>query len=69
MAGQDVLEVVVLEDGTVKITTDTISGANHFLADKFLEALREYCGGEQTRTRRGHIHEHTHSHESAKQGA
>ena len=50
MANEDVIEFTITEDGLVKLQTGTISGANHFLADKFLDALREYCGGEQTRS-------------------
>jgi hypothetical protein len=65
----DKIEVEILADGTIKITTDPISPANHRSADELLEFISNLTGGEMTRTRRpdkkGHLHKHGnhwHSH-------
>ncbi len=64
MAGQDVIEVEILEDGTVKIVTDPISPANHTSADKLLSALQAALGGAATREKRKDAtarHAHAHA--------
>jgi hypothetical protein len=67
----DVIQIEILADGTIKSTTDPISAANHSNAEKFFKLMRELAGGEQTRARRsqGHTHTHTtqHNHEKAGQ--
>jgi len=52
---QDVIEISVLEDGTIKFTTPRISGANHTSADAFLRTAADLLGGETTRARRTDI--------------
>ena len=66
MPGQDAIEIEILEDGTIKITTDPISGPNHVNAEAFLREMARMAGGETTRTRRSdktHTHGHGHSHD------
>lgn len=65
----DMIEIEVLEDGTIKITTDQISPANHLSADQFLRHIEELAGGEITKQKnrrvQSHVHQHggvTHSH-------
>ena len=55
----DMFEVIILEDGTIKTTTDRISQANHSAADGFFSVLKKLCGGLQERKNRGklgHVH-------------
>ena len=73
MTATDTIAIEILDDGTIKVTTDPISGPNHLNAEQFLRLLAELAGGETTRTRRviaslahvlaAHTHDgHTHSH-------
>ena len=57
------MRIRVLEDGSVKIETDTISPASHVRAERFLAEVQKLLGGETTRVRKGHAHHHTHDHE------
>lgn len=41
----DNIDIEILEDGTVSVTTDAVSGANHHAADKLMEALEDLLGG------------------------
>lgn len=56
----DVMEIEVLEDGTVSVTTDKISGTNHYSADELLKELGDLMGGDRKTTKRkegvGHVH-------------
>jgi len=71
----DKMEIEILEDGTLKVTTGTVSPANHINAEAFLRDMSTLCGGKVTRTTRldvnhsiAHSHDqhvangHTHSH-------
>jgi len=62
----DKLDVEVLADGTLKVTSGRVSQANHSGAEAFLRALARACGGVSTRVRRpdavGHAHDHDHGH-------
>jgi len=63
---QDVIQAEILPDGSLRITTDPISPANHVQAEALLNAIKEACGGESTHTHKhgkfGHTHSHGHSH-------
>lgn len=66
MLNADTLAIEILEDGTIKTTTDAVSGANHANAEQFLKFIATLAGGETTRTRRGDVHSHhghSHSHD------
>ena len=69
MATKDVIRYEVLEDGTISIETDRVSGVNHVSADEMLAQLDAVMGGtRKTRKREGHEHKHasvgkhTHDH-------
>jgi hypothetical protein len=59
---EDVIEIEVLEDGTIKVVTDQISPANHLSADNFLKMIEQLAGGEtikqKNRKAYGHVHRH-----------
>jgi hypothetical protein len=64
----DTIEIEIIEaDGSLKVTTDKISQANHLNADALLREMGRVMGGETIRTHRkdsyGHVHEHVHEHE------
>jgi hypothetical protein len=62
----DNMEIEILEDGTIKTTTDAISGPNHANAEEFLRFISRMAGGEETRTKRldvkRSLHEALHEH-------
>jgi hypothetical protein len=67
----DIIKGQILADGTVKITTDAISGPNHLSADRMIKGIEELLAGPTTVTKRtGHarVHEHDHGHEHLKGG-
>jgi hypothetical protein len=51
-AGGDAILIEILEDGTIKITTDPISGPNHMSAEALLRLIAQEAGGTTTRARR-----------------
>lgn len=61
---EDTIAIEILPDGTIKVTTNTISPANHMSADQFLREIERLTGGETTKSknRHGHIHAHIHGH-------
>lgn len=59
----DKFTIEVLEDGTVKTTTDKISAPNHQSAEHFMAMLAKFCGGPVTRVRRNEGLHHHHHHE------
>jgi hypothetical protein len=58
----DTITMEVLPDGTIKIITSPVSGANHRNADALLTDVATLAGGETTREKRTDIHSHSHSH-------
>jgi hypothetical protein len=61
----DNLTIEIMDDGTIKTTTDAVSAANHSNAEGFLAHMARLAGGERKRARRGdveHSHDHSHSH-------
>lgn len=67
---QDQIEIEILADGTIKITTDQISPANHLSADNLLREIERLAGGQTTKTKNRHGHQlvHEHSHVNQKGG-
>ena len=59
---EDIIEIEVLEDGTIKVTTDQISPANHLSADNFLKMIEQLAGGETTKTKNRKVRSHVHQH-------
>jgi len=64
---EDKIEIEVMPDGLIKVTTEKVSAANHMGAEKMLDFLARLMGGETTITRRTKsVHTHAHSHEETK---
>ena len=61
----DILNLEFLPDGTIKVTTDAVSAANHRNAEELLTLLDKLQGGEVKREKRkvGHTHTHSHGHD------
>lgn len=59
----DTLTIEILEDGTIKTTSDVVSAANHENAEQFLRSMARLAGGESTREARTDVnHGHVHTH-------
>lgn len=58
----DLMELEILEDGTISVKTDKVSSKNHASADGVLDLLEELVGGERNTEKRKQGHVHTHSH-------
>lgn len=66
---EDIIDIEILPDGTIKATTPKISAANHQSADQFMVELGRLAGGATKVTRRSghtHTHAHDHAHEESK---
>ena len=62
----DKLDIVILEDGTIKVDVDRVSMPNHASAEQFLKLSAELAnGGTQKRTKKGLGHHHAHADASA----
>jgi hypothetical protein len=65
----DIINVEILEDGTLKMTTDKISMPNHAGAEALFREIITAMGGKAERVRRGaHSHSHTHEHTHKQEG-
>ena len=42
----DTMKIEILKDGSLKVTTDEFSEANHFAAEEVLRAVQTRSGGE-----------------------
>lgn len=62
MGKQDVIEIEILADGTVKWSSDAIGGLNHQNAEAFARALAGALGGETTIEAKRGVHHHHHHH-------
>lgn len=59
----DVLNVEILPDGTLKISTDKISMPNHQSAEAFVKGCQTALGGKTDVKHKHGAKAHTHSHE------
>jgi len=59
----DQLKIEILEDGTIKTTSDDVSAANHDTAEQFLRAMARLAGGETVRETRKDIKGYHHGHD------
>ena len=63
---QDEIFMEILADGTIRLETDPISGANHAAAEGMLRRIAELAGGATSRVRKRIIrsitklHQHQH---------
>jgi len=60
----DTIKWKILEDGTVSIETDAISGENHLSADELLESLAGMLGGPVVVDAWGNARKHRHAHQN-----
>jgi hypothetical protein len=60
--GKGEMTIEILEDGTIKVQTNDMSGPGHKAADDFLSMIARLAGGEVTEEKIGHAHHHQHSH-------
>lgn len=61
----DEITIEVLEDGTLRITTDKIGDVNHINAESLLKFIKSAMGGDvdvKVRKDIKHVHQHTHIH-------
>jgi hypothetical protein len=64
----DAIKFKILEDGTISLTTDAVSGENHVSADELLAQLTNVLGGQRVTKKRSklsvgiNLHDHSHSH-------
>ena len=59
----DEMTLEILEDGTIRISTNPISPDNHLQAEQLLAFIAKMSGGEVSRTKRTDVHMHVHTHE------
>jgi hypothetical protein len=57
----DEIIIEVLDDGSIKVTTDKVGPANHMSADKLLSFIDELAGGAVQRQKRQGTHTHAHT--------
>jgi hypothetical protein len=60
----DKITIEILDDGTIKTSTDAISGANHMNAEQFLKEIGRLAGGSVKRILKvgASLHEAFHNH-------
>ena len=61
----DVINLQILEDGTVTIKTSEISDGNHVAAENLLEEMEKMLGGSVVRKENPDKHKHAHVHNYA----
>lgn len=59
----DQIDIEILEDGTIKSKTGSVSGENHQNAEAFLVYLAKLTGGTSKRETRGDAAKHSHTHD------
>ena len=62
----DIINIEIMEDGTIKVKTEGISDASHISADSLLTQIETLLGGHVTRIKNPEKHNHSHSHTTAK---
>ena len=57
----DIIKIKILDDGSLKIETSKVSGANHTNAEGLLREMTKAMGGDIERVKKGSgDHRHTH---------
>ena len=59
---QDRIEIEILEDGVLSISTGAISEANHVEAQELVDSTLEAAGGRRNTVHKPHFHQHGHAH-------
>jgi hypothetical protein len=58
----DKVKIEILDDGSIKMTTDKVSAANHLSAEGIIREIAKLAGGEVTRKAREGYQQHSHDH-------
>lgn len=59
----DQIKITILDDGTIKVETDKISGPNHLNSEQFLREMSKLAGGEVTiKSKRGKLFQQNTQH-------
>ena len=58
----DDIDIEILEDGTIKTSTNLVSMPNHSNAESFLKDMARLAGGETLRKKNPKAQGHTHIH-------
>jgi len=56
----DIIDIEILPDGSIKVTTDKISAGNHRNADELVKLMASLMGGEVTTEEATKKRSHTH---------
>ena len=59
---QDRVEIDILADGVISISTSAISAANHVEAQELVDSTLEEVGGPRNTVHTPHFHPHGHVH-------
>lgn len=54
MAGPDIIDLEILDDGTISVKTSSISQQNHISADELLDEITSAAGGSRKTEQRKH---------------
>lgn len=68
MSKDNEMTITVLDDGSIQVITDDLSGPNHMNADNLVAFIAKLAGGKtkiEARKKHGRQHTHSHSHASA----
>ena len=63
----DKMKIEILEDGTISVETDKISGTNHHSADDFLKEIKKLGGGSCETNKKKVAHSHIVTGQNIKQ--
>ena len=58
----DEITIEILEDGTLRVTTNKIGDVNHINAESLLKFIKDNMGGKVEVRKRKEAHQHVHSH-------
>ena len=58
----DIIDIKILEDGTLEIKTSAVSTGNHMSAEKFLKEATKLMGGQRQDTPNPEAKAHAHMH-------
>ena len=62
----DTIEIEILDDGRIKVTTGKVSAVHHASADELLSLIATLAGGDVSKQRRTTSHNHNHNHATDK---
>jgi len=57
----DKIDIEILEDGTIRFSTNAVSKKNHASADEFMAEIEKLCGGARIVEKRKQKYAHSHA--------